>query len=284
MVRTREPRSARSEREHGDFRIQTLTLGAGVPWLTAAGATHRGNRREHNEDRVLLEPTRGHGGVILAVCDGMGGHGGGDVAAEIATSGLEALAKVARREDFAMALEGGLRAADAAIRLRGAQEIGRGAMGTTAVAAWVRRGMVRVAHAGDSRMLHLRGEEVLAQTKDHTVVQALVDAGAASVAEARTHPLKAQLTSALGGGVPEGKVRVDLAALDGRPGDTLLLFSDGLCDALDDTRIAELASRGEPAEVVAALMDAALETEARDNVSVVAARLGPGFARSGARR
>jgi len=262
-------------------------------WLQAAAATHRGKVRSGNEDRFLLKvwgdpaqsPT-----VVAAVFDGMGGHGGGDLAAQIACHSLqrhlEHTPAPASDPDCFEALLGALYDADRDIHWRARRELGRGSMGTTAVVATVTPRDGLYMHCGDSRMYHYRNGKALHQTKDHTIVQLLLDHGKITPEEAATHPMRSQLTTCLGGGGNEGNLVVEptwnregpeqAAHLDLQPGDVVLLCSDGLCGEISakdlDRLVADHAQ--DPQTLVKECIVAALDAGGHDNVTVVALRWG----------
>jgi serine/threonine protein phosphatase PrpC len=254
-------------------------------WAEWADATDCGKVRKHNEDRLLLRPCDGGRSLLAAVADGMGGHQGGALAAEIVVEKLGALAERAdpgagmgRYE----ALLVGVHEADGAVRERGAHDIGLGGMGSTVVAAWFDRAGCTHLHAGDSRLYHFRDGRVRYRTRDHTVVQVLVDQGQMTEAEARTHPVRSQLTSCLGGGRSARRITVDprwdlegdsqAAVLEAVPGDVFLLCSDGLHGELNDAALEQIvAAHASSARGLAdACVVAALEAGGSDNVAVVA--------------
>lgn len=271
-------------------RVKTATVGGRTKWLRAAGLTHPGKVRGANEDAFCLAKVPAQGGLLVAVADGMGGHGGGELAAAIALETLTAPPAVPWAEGGPDALHERLLdrfyAADDAIRERGRQELGRGAMGTTLVAALLRADGLLHLYAGDSRLYHFGGGQLLYRTRDHNAAQVLVDMGM-PVPEGRAGAaLRSQLTSCLGGSASGSRFVADPRAGEGegsppswrptQPGDVLLLVSDGVTNELDDTRLTALARAhgAEPARLVRAVRDAVLEGVAADNVTAVAVRWG----------
>jgi protein phosphatase len=170
--------------------------------------------------------------------------------------------------------------ADAAIDQRASKDPDLLGMGTTAVLAAINRDDYVHCYLGDSRLYHFRNGEFIYQTKDHSVVRFLVEEGIISPDEAKDHPYRSQLTSSLGGGPGANRLTIepkwDESSAPRRPwesGDWLLLCSDGLNSELEDEEIAGLlASSSSPKEAVQALQDTVLNTEARDNITVVVAR------------
>jgi len=137
-------------------------------------------------------------------------------------------------------------------------------VGTTLVTAFVRNGKAIIANTGDSRAYLIRGGKIAAKTKDHSLVQELVDKGEITPEEARRRPMRNIITKALG--IDFG---VDFHEWELEPGDVLLLTSDGLYDYVDEDRIVEIASSEKSAEeIVRKLIEEALPVT-KDNVTVV---------------
>lgn len=216
-----------------------------------AGSTcrsHVGRVRTINEDRVLERLDVG----LWAVADGMGGHSGGGEAAETLIGHLADIAAPVSEEAIAQALV----AANAAIL--GASE---GQSGTTAVVLHVNGDGARLCWAGDSRAYLIRGGALKLLTRDHSVVQQLVDAGALTPEQAAHHPRANVITNALGVGET---LTIDRALHRLAPGDRLLLCSDGLSRSLCDRDVAN----ADPLETQAdRLLTNALQRDGGDNIS-----------------
>ncbi len=228
-----------------------------LPRIVGAGLSHRGIVRDKNEDAVLTDP----GGTLWAVADGMGGYGRGDVASDIVIEALSAIDDSANPLD---ALQDRLAAANAEIRT---QSGGR-TMGATVVALMIARAVGHVVWAGDSRAYLLRSGRLRQVTRDHTLVQVMVDRGEIDPATAEHHPEKHIITRAVGGAED---LELDAAAVPLVPGDRMLLCSDGLTGCVADDAIASwLASADTPDTAVRTLVNAALQAGAPDNVSAVA--------------
>ena len=230
-------------------------------------ASHRGKVRSENQDRHGVFPTRL--GEVCAVADGMGGHLDGSRAAEIVIEVLEReLGSLGPRHGEAAALRDSASTASAEVYRQSADSAAAGSrMGATLVMALVRDGRAWIGHAGDSRAYLLRAGQLRPLTRDHTVVERMVEKGILSPGEARDHPDSGIVLRALGKGE-----EVDLevsAPLGLLPGDRLMLCSDGLCGYVDDERIEELLGRGHEArEVAGSLVEAGLEAGGEDNVTV----------------
>lgn len=232
--------------------------------IEGAGLTHVGCLRPDNEDAILTDPS----GALWAVADGMGGYGHGDLAADIV---IEALSHLPHGGDAPTALVAALEAANREVRRRAVAD-GLGQMGATVVAALVGADRAVVAWVGDSRAYRMADGQLTPLTRDHSVVQELVDRGQLAAAAAEAHPQAHVVTRAIGAA---DAVAVALAETPLAPGDQLLLCSDGLIRCLADGDIAALLTPADaPAAACRALVEAALRQGAPDNVSVVVVRAG----------
>jgi PPM family protein phosphatase len=186
--------------------------------------------RQHNEDRVGYAER--DNAVLMAVADGLGGHRGGDVAAEILVQTLLHVFQTLRHpliQRPSMFLALGVLQAHHAIIARGQASDPPIEPRTTCVACLVQNGYAYWAHVGDSRLYHFRGGRMLLRTQDHTTVEELHQGGLLSEQEMLEHPHKSHLLNCVGGPVtPTVSVGVETAL---QPGDTLLLCSDGLWEA-----------------------------------------------------
>lgn len=234
--------------------------GAGpLPVPKGAGLTHRGRVRAANEDAILADPS----GILWAVADGMGGHEGGAVAADLV---IDALAAIADNAEPPEALEDAIERANTIVRIA-ARERGARVMGATVVGLFIAHGVAHVAWAGDSRAYLLRGQRLRMLTHDHTVVQGMVDRGEIGHDEAEGHPEAHIITRAVGA-APE--IEVDHAAVPLIIGDRLMLCSDGLPRCVYESVIETILSQGGAAQATCeALILRALDEGAPDNVSVV---------------
>ncbi len=228
-----------------------------LAWGTATAV----GQREDNQDRYLASPP------VFAVADGMGGHVGGAAAAEAVVEALRSLSSPGTTtvERIRLALQ----RADGEIRaFGGADKAGAGT--TVAGIALVDEGdgpQWAVFHVGDSRVYRWHEGRLELCTKDHSVVQELLDAGYISDESAATHPQRHIITRALGVG-PRPEADVVLLAVV--PGERFFACSDGLTGELSDGQIAEMVSvGGAPKEVAASLVSHADANGARDNATVV---------------
>lgn len=228
--------------------------------------THVGLRRKVNEDSILVRTPCG----LWAVADGMGGHDAGEVASGKVA---EVLSQLSAAGDLDGLVESATAALEQANRELIALAASRGSdrsIGTTVAGLALADGQYRCFWAGDSRTYRVRDQEIVQLTRDHSLVQSLVDAGMLSPAEAVDHPNASVITRAVG--VAE-ELRVDIAAGDARPGDRFLLATDGLTRMVDDRELlSELISQ--PLEDAAdRLVAMVLERGAPDNVSLIVVKL-----------
>lgn len=211
--------------------------------------THVGRVRKVNEDRILNRPDR----ALWAVADGMGGHRGGDIAAELAVAALHDLA-----DDPAPITDDAIRAALARandeIFARGA--MAGGVIGSTIVALHIAQGEAHIFWAGDSRAYraaHGVWEQV---TRDHSLVQELLDQGLIDASDAVHHPRAHVITRALG---VDATVEIACTSFPIIAGEAILLCSDGLSRSLDPVRAGEADQ----------LLADALLKDGSDNISFV---------------
>ncbi len=258
------------------------------PLIESAGLSDVGRRRKSNEDSFAISNDQ----TLFIVADGMGGHAAGEVASRLAVESIERHISGSdpRKEPTIPASfrspsggEAGLpppaRRVLNAIRLAN-QEIVRSVrkdssmrgMGTTVVIALFQRSRAFIGSVGDSRAYLVRDGALRQLTSDHTLVNEQVRAGALSTQEARRHPARNILTRAVGS---QEDVEPDLVEQDLRPGDTLLLCSDGLTTMVEDADILKtvLAHADDPKAACRALIDLANERGGDDNVTVVLARV-----------
>ena len=237
--------------------------------LRSGTASATGDRRHHNEDAA------GSGDRAAVVADGMGGHAAGEVAASIAVATVLHELRAADRRAIAGVdpIHAAVAAANDAIRDE-ARRAGTDGMGATLVgAAVVRAGgsetgheTVAVFHVGDSRCYRLHDGALQLVTRDHSLVQQLVDAGRLAAADAAAHPMANVVTRALG---PDPHVAPDVVLLGACPG-RLLLCSDGLSDEIPARTIGRvLAGIADPQAAAERLVELVLAGTARDNVTAL---------------
>jgi protein phosphatase len=245
--------------------LRSRASSEGVP----AAITDVGCERNINEDRYAAIDSQI--GKLWAVCDGMGGTLGGELAAQLA---IDAIRRGLEAHDYDSpvdALRGAVEEANRTIVLR-RQNPAFSGMGTTVVAALIGREQVVVASAGDSRAYLVRDGAIQQLTTDHSYVQDLVDRGLISEEDALTHPQAHVLTKCLGA---EPRLEIDTNqfwiwdAGDAESGDRLVLCTDGLYSLVTDEEIATQVSRLAPQESCAYLVELAKTRGGYDNITLV---------------
>ena len=238
-----------------------------------AGYTDTGMRREYNQDHIGFDQDLG----VAVLADGMGGHKAGEVAAHMAVKFvLEKLKKLVLQEN-SVAITGSqllefvsntISLSNTEIFRAQEEEEAYKGMGTTIVATLVIGSQVYVGHVGDSRLYLYRGRTVRRLTKDHSLVQDLIDRGFYTEREARTANVGHVVTRALGTRVD---VDVDAAEEPLQPYDLLMLCSDGLTDMVSDWQIAETIDENITDLDLAAkkLIALANQNGGKDNISVI---------------
>lgn len=242
---------------------------------TGFGATGKGKVRDHNEDRFLVDDELG----LYLVCDGMGGHQAGEVAAQravefvrerVGNSG-DLLARF-REEDSEDSevisfVEDLIQAACAEVSRLAASQLEHLRMGTTLTLVLQLGGRAVMGHVGDSRLYLVRDEQVHQLSDDHTYASELMRVGVIAPEEVRNHTYSHVLTRSVG---PKEIVRVDTLLFDLLPGDVLVLCTDGLSYYLEGAEdILEVLDSGDLRNVPAGLVELANSRGGRDNVSVV---------------
>ena len=226
--------------------------------------------RKENQDACGTLCLDGY--TIAVVCDGMGGAKAGSVASSMAVERYlnvlrKRLTAEAAKEQVAAA---GLAAVDDANGAIYAQALEREecrGMGTTLVSAVCRGAEATVFNIGDSRAYHLSSAGIRAVSRDHSLVQDMLESGDITEEEARSHPNRNLITRALG---TEKQVCCDTFSVTLAPGDYLLLCSDGLVNTVSDQEILyEVLHGGDAETCLDRMMEIAIDRGAPDNVTVI---------------
>lgn len=245
--------------------------------LASHGLTHHGCVRDANEDRILLNPDLG----LYAVCDGMGGHQKGELAADLALATMQYYLDASRDRfdvtwpfgyDFDLSIDANrlttaIRLANRQVWRHAEQSLECAGMGSTIAAILVDDDSVVVGNAGDSRVYLLHGEDLAQVSTDDTMVASMLSRGVLNSEQVRTHPLRNVLTQAAGS---QEDLEVHIVEKTLVPGDRLLIASDGLHGVAGEEAIrCMMMSAATPEACSAQLVQAALAAGAPDNVSVV---------------
>lgn len=213
------------------------------------------------------------GAAWAVVCDGMGGASGGDVASAVAVKTISEQITSSYREGMGAKsvknmLDCAIAAANSTIyEMSRSNEMLHG-MGTTVVAVIVAGGTAYISHAGDSRAYMLSGDRKLRQlTRDHSMVQELVETGRLTPEEARTHPRKNVITRALG---VSDHINAEFSEEKMSEGDVLVICTDGLSNYISDNDIVEITAHHNYYEFADELIKKANSNGGGDNITVVA--------------
>lgn len=241
----------------------------------AFGITHPGMIRPSNEDTYHIDEQND----LLILADGMGGHQAGEVASGMAVDAinrylLDVMARelendgeeeVAPPNQLLYAFE----LANTEIYERASANPEYKGMGTTLIVAWFRKDAVIIGHVGDVRGYLLRSSQLSRLTKDHSLVERLVEQGHIKPEDVRTHPWRSRIEKAVG---IQQTVEPDIKEIHLMQGDRLLFCSDGLWDMISDEDIGTVLQTNQALEnVCGELLDRALIGGGRDNVTIVVA-------------
>ncbi|WP_421777250.1 protein phosphatase 2C domain-containing protein [Gardnerella sp. DNF01180P] len=238
-----------------------------ILFMYATAVSDVGTVRSNNQDSAFA------GEHLAAICDGMGGHAGGDTASTIAIRSLAHIEQDSRPHDVktvSSMMETSIMAAHDAIVGKAKRERRLAGMGTTVTAVTLVRGYWVLAHLGDSRAYLLRDNHLMRMTTDHSYVQHLIDTGHITPEEARNHPQRNVVMRVLGDF--DIDPRPDIALRSAHPSDRWLLCSDGLCGVLEDLTIQDvMSSISNQEECAQKLVSMALRAGSTDNVTAVIA-------------
>ncbi len=229
----------------------------------------KGPVRETNQDYFAHGET--NSSYWAVVCDGMGGVNGGQVASELCAQIVSERLKSNLRANMNYTsvrnlLESSIQAANAAISAKGESEAGLRGMGTTVVAGVVNSGVAVLAHVGDSRIYKLSENGINQLTKDHSVVQLLIDNGKLAPELAGSHPDRNVITRAVG---VSDSVEVDIDIVDIWDGDILLLCTDGLTGCVNNKDILNIVNNCDFSIAADNLVNLAIDNGTADNVTAV---------------
>ena len=234
------------------------------------GVTDRGAVRQQNQDayaaRVLED-----GRAIALVCDGMGGARAGNVASTMAVKlFMEEFLMPGQKDSVEEQMGHAASVANQAVFQRSATDPECAGMGTTMVAVLAGAEEAVILNEGDSRCYHINDEGIVLVTRDHSLVEDLVERGELTREQARTHPHRNLITRALGA---EPVLMADCFHQPLSPGDCLLLCSDGLSNVVNEQEMLyEVVHGGAPEQCCQRLLSIALSRGAPDNVTVVLMR------------
>jgi protein phosphatase len=242
--------------------------------LDFAGASDIGPLRGENQDRWVADPEQG----LFLVADGMGGSANGKLAADVVAEVLPPLIRRRLPDDVKLAsslareqMLNMLAEVSERMRMESQPRFGVYLPGATVVLALIRQRKALIAHLGDSRAYLLHDRRLRQLTRDHSLLQALVESGSITTEEAQHHPARAQLTRFVG--MP-GKPFPEAQTVPLATSDRLLLSSDGLHATVDHHRLETILAQTLPAsEICRQLVDAALQAGGEDNITAIVIRV-----------
>lgn len=238
--------------------------------MDIVGKTDRGLIRQHNED-AFAYGSFDDGVNWSLVCDGMGGIHGGRIASSVATDMIsEKIKKCYSKAMPVSSLENlllsAIATANVAVYDRGSVDDDLRGMGTTVVAAVVKNNEACIAHVGDSRAYKISNGSIEQITKDHSLVQEMLDKGQITREEFETTPIKNIITRALGIGE---EVDIDFDFVCINEDEALILCSDGLSGLVSDREILETYLNNDFESLADRYIDLANANGGRDNITVV---------------
>jgi PPM family protein phosphatase len=244
--------------------------------IEAAGLTHVGMKRNHNEDSLGLLPDH----QLFLVADGMGGHASGEVASRMCVETIASFFKMTARDENATwpykeeknlrfdenRLVAGIKWSNRRIYEAQFQNPKYKGMGTTVVTAFFTSNGAYLGHVGDSRGYRIRDGEIEQITEDHSLLNDYIKANKLTPEEIEHFPHKNVIVRALG---MKELVQVDVNRLDPKVGDKYLLCSDGVNGMITDPAILDIVNNETDLDVACQkLIDAANEAGGTDNSTV----------------
>lgn len=230
--------------------------------------THIGRRRDMNQDYMYTSTTPvGSLPNLFVVADGMGGHNAGEYASRFTVDKVvEVISQNGQQEPVA-AMKEALTEANSQLLEEAGADPSKSGMGTTVVAATVIGDLLHVANIGDSRLYVIDHEAIRQITRDHSLVEEMVRLGEMDKAAAKVHPDKNIITRAIG---VTRELAVDFFEVKLRPGDMILLCSDGLTNMVEDEEIKEIVlEQKNIVEKAEKLINTANENGGKDNITVI---------------
>lgn len=231
-------------------------------------ATDVGRKRKINQDYVFVSASpMGNLPNLFVVADGMGGHNAGDYASSHAVETLVGEVISDQNINAIKIIRHAVEAANTEILARARENISFYGMGTTLVLSTIVGHYIYVANVGDSRLYLIR-DQIRQVTVDHSLVQEMVYSGEIKAEEMRTHPEKNVITRAIGA---EDLVEIDFFDVEIKPGDYILMCSDGLTNMVEDQRIEALIHSEDKSleEKGQSLIDEANANGGKDNIAVI---------------
>lgn len=224
--------------------------------------TDVGRVRKENQDSYYISPTYQYS----IIADGMGGHNGGEVASQMAISLLRAYIdkqSPKNQQQVIKMLKSGFVEVNGIIFGMSMEDDALQGMGTTLIACYLIDQSAVIAHVGDSRLYHISDQKIEQVTKDHSIVEQLVDQGSITPEQAKTHPQKNMITRAIG---TDAEVEADVYIISVKEHDIMLLCTDGLTNLVTADEIYALVKTSDDPQQ---LVDLANTRGGSDNITVI---------------
>ena len=234
--------------------------------MKISSATSVGKVRPVNEDAFFVSPPDESGSLLAIVADGMGGHNAGEVASSEAINVIKDVVLDHEHNAKEMLIEA-INSANSTVYNMSLDKQSLFGMGTTITACVIDKDKVTAAQVGDSRLYLIRDGMIIQITKDHSLVEMLIENGSITKEDAKHHPQKNVITRAIG---TDKEVAADIYEFSICEGDILLLCSDGLVNMVEDEKILSVITRCKKFEETAdKLIDAAENAGGNDNITVI---------------
>ena len=241
--------------------------------MISAAYSDIGKKRLANEDSYFVsEFTKNIGYIIVA--DGMGGHSGGAVASKLTVDCIKGYFENnfdwKNEDDIKHLLKCGIELANKTVYAAAKKDSQLLGMGTTVVLCIVEGEKIYIANVGDSRLYHITQDKINQVTKDHSLVQELIDLGKISEQEAENHPNKNLITRAVG---TNEEVEIDFYKFRAKCGDMIVICTDGLSNMVGKDEIKSIVANDDNLKnAVKKLVDKANERGGLDNITVAAVK------------
>lgn len=229
--------------------------------------SEKGNFREINEDYAGY--AFHEDSSLLVIADGMGGHNAGEIASKIAVETILSYINQIKEPNVEKELIAAVKTANEEIFNKSSESLDYSGMGTTITVSVIINDFIYIANVGDSRCYVVKNNEISLITKDHSLVQELVDSGAITEEEGKAHPSKNIITRALG---TSKDVEVDIYKIDSCDITDILLCTDGASNVLTNEEILSIIKNYDGSEVCNNIFIKSLEMGSRDNISVILCR------------
>ena len=228
--------------------------------MIAGGYTLTGTKHEKNQDNFLIK--KADGIEMFIVADGMGGHAAGDIASASAIQLIEKNLKDFSEESLKKAILN----ANLQILLKSETKEEYKGMGTTLAMCMIKGSELFIAHIGDSRVYIDKGDGDIYVTKDHSVVQQMVDRGEITGSQAKEHKMKNVITRALG---VEENAKVETELTDITEDTVIVICSDGVSNVIDDDKLLTIAKENPPKKAAEILCKTARKSGSTDDITAI---------------